>query len=115
MALGLFAQIGLITHLYLCPRLPFARNRRHRQCDVFTALIAQVEFPESLVPRVVALTVAVARAAYAFAPATFGLVREFAPHAPDAASSEAPDPFCRGICAGTRNLRVFVGPRPSES
>jgi len=37
MALGLFAQIGLITHLYLCPRLPFARSRRHRQCDVFTA------------------------------------------------------------------------------
>jgi hypothetical protein len=37
MALGLFAQIGLITHLYLCPRLHFTRNRRHRQCDVFTA------------------------------------------------------------------------------
>jgi hypothetical protein len=37
MALGLFAQIGLITHLYLCPRLPFAGSRRHRQCAVFTA------------------------------------------------------------------------------
>jgi MFS family permease len=42
-------------------------------------LIAQVEFPENYVPRVVALTVAVAQAVYALAPATFGLVREFAP------------------------------------
>jgi len=37
-------------------------------------LIAQVEFPKDHVPRVVALTIAVAQAAYAFAPASFGLI-----------------------------------------
>ena len=56
-------------------------------------LIAQVEFPEHRVARVVALTVAVSQAAYAFAPAIFGLVREFAPCAADAAPSEAPGVF----------------------
>jgi len=38
-------------------------------------LIAQAEFPARDVGRVVALVVALAQAAYAFAPATFGLVR----------------------------------------
>jgi hypothetical protein len=52
-------------------------------------LIAQAEFPEGRVQRVVALIVAVSQAAYAFAPAIFGLVREFAPYATGAASSEA--------------------------
>ena len=56
-------------------------------------LIAQVEFPESRVPRVVALTVAVVQATYAFAPATFGLVREFAPHRGSIASSAARPPL----------------------
>jgi hypothetical protein len=45
-------------------------------------LIAQIEFVEDDLPRVVALIVGVAQAGYAFAPATFGLVRELAPHAP---------------------------------
>jgi Major Facilitator Superfamily len=43
-------------------------------------LIAQVEFVEEDVPRVVALIVAIAQAGYAFAPAAFGLIRELAPH-----------------------------------
>jgi hypothetical protein len=42
-------------------------------------LIAQVEFVPADVPRVVPLIVAVAQASYAFAPATFGWIREFAP------------------------------------
>lgn len=42
-------------------------------------LIAQAEFPKRDVPRAVALAVAVSQAAYAFAPATFGLLRELAP------------------------------------
>ncbi len=42
-------------------------------------LIAQVDFVKSDVPRVVALTVAIGQATYAFAPAIFGLIREFAP------------------------------------
>src|SRR5690606_39005204 len=41
-------------------------------------LIAQAEFARADVPRVVALGTAIAQAAFAFAPAAFGLVREFA-------------------------------------
>ena len=44
-------------------------------------LIAQIEFARGDVPRVVALIVGIAQGAYAFAPATFGLVREIAPDA----------------------------------
>ena len=44
-------------------------------------LIAQVEFVPDDVPRVVSLIVAISQAAYAFAPAAFGLIREFAPDA----------------------------------
>jgi hypothetical protein len=40
-------------------------------------LIAQTEFRPSDVPRVVALVTAVSQAAYAFAPAAFGLLRDF--------------------------------------
>jgi hypothetical protein len=42
-------------------------------------LIAQVEFVKDDVSRVVALVVAIGQAAYAFAPAAFGLIRQFAP------------------------------------
>lgn len=41
-------------------------------------LIAQVEFVKDDVSRVVALTVAIGQATYAFAPAAFGLIRQFA-------------------------------------
>ena len=41
-------------------------------------LIAQVEFVKDDVPRVVALVVAIGQATYAFAPAAFGFIREFA-------------------------------------
>ena len=44
-------------------------------------LIAQVEFVKDDVPRVVALVVAIGQATYAFAPAAFGLIREFAAQA----------------------------------
>jgi hypothetical protein len=44
-------------------------------------LIAQVEFLKNDVPRVVALIVAIAQGAYAFAPAAFGLVRDLSPQA----------------------------------
>ncbi|HEY8334219.1 MAG TPA: MFS transporter, partial [Tardiphaga sp.] len=44
-------------------------------------LIAQSEFAGDDVPRVVPLIVAIGQAAYAFAPAVFGLIREWAPGA----------------------------------
>ena len=144
-ALTLFAQIGLITHLYsllvpalgvqwagivmgigtgagMCGRMavgwlmPVNADRRLVACASYAMqicgaliliaaagsnvpllllgvllfglgignatslppLIAQVEFVKEDVPRVVALTVAIGQAVYAFAPAVFGLVREFA-------------------------------------
>ena len=144
-ALSLFAQIGLITHLYslLVPALgtewagvvmgigtgagmggrmlvaglmPAGADRRFVACTSYSVqivgtllliaagganipllllgvllfgvgignvtsmppLIAQVEFVKDDVPRVVALTVAIGQATYAFAPAAFGLIREFA-------------------------------------
>jgi len=42
-------------------------------------LIAQMEFAEEDTPRAVSLIVASAQAAYAFAPAMFGVIRDFAP------------------------------------
>jgi MFS family permease len=166
MALGLFAQIGLIAHLFslLVPALgpqpaglamglatasaiagrtlvgwvmPADADRRVVACASYAVqiagsivfilaagtsvpllllgvvlfgagignatslppLIAQVEFPKDHVPRVVALTIAVAQAAYAFAPASFGLIREFAPSAAGAASSAAPGVFVAAACA----------------
>jgi hypothetical protein len=144
-SLSLFAQIGLITHLYslLVPALgtewaglvmgvgtgagmggrmlvgwlmPQGADRRLIACVSYTVqivgtvlliaagganiplllagvllfgvgignvtsmppLIAQVEFVKDDVPRVVALVVAIGQATYAFAPAAFGLIREFA-------------------------------------
>ena len=44
-------------------------------------LIAQVEFVETDVPRVVGLIVGIAQGSYAFAPAVFGAIRELAPAA----------------------------------
>jgi hypothetical protein len=52
-------------------------------------LIAQMEFVKDDVPRVVSLILAIAQAAYAFAPAAFGLIREFVP----AANAGAALPF----------------------
>ena len=50
-------------------------------------LVAQTEFVERDVQRVVALIVAVSQGAYAFAPAVFGLVREFAGRAAEAGAA----------------------------
>ena len=54
-------------------------------------LIAQVEFVPADVPRVVALIVAIAQGAYSFAPATFGVIREFAPSAANLVPGAAPN------------------------
>jgi hypothetical protein len=78
-------------------------------------LIAQVEFPENRVPRVVALIVAVSQAAYAFAPAIFGLLREFASYASGAPPSQAPCLFA--VAAFAQGLAIcafFAGSGFSE-
>ena len=80
-------------------------------------LIAQVEFPADHVARVVALTVAVSQAAYAFAPAIFGLVREFASCAADAAPSEAPGLFAAAAFVQGLAICAFLlgrGPRKAD-
>jgi MFS family permease len=56
-------------------------------------LIAQVEFVQEDVPRVVALIVAIAQGGYAIAPAFFGLIRELTSPANDFAAGVAPAVF----------------------
>jgi hypothetical protein len=53
-------------------------------------LIAQVEFVKEDVSRVVPLIVSIGQATYAFAPATFGLIREFAPRMGATSAGAAP-------------------------
>jgi MFS family permease len=160
MAFGLFAQIGLVSHLYslLAPALgpqlagfamalitamaimgrallgwtmPVGSDRRVIACAGYAAqlvgsvmfylaagedvwfllagvvlfgvgfgnatslppLIAQMEFVKEDVARAVGLVVGTAQAAYAFAPATFGLLRELAPQLDAAALGAAPYVF----------------------
>lgn len=61
-------------------------------------LIAQAEFAEDEVPRVVSLIVAISQAAYAFAPAAFGLIRELAP---DGAAFFAAAALVQGLAIAT--------------
>jgi len=68
----------------------------------FPPLIAQVEFVRGDVARVVALIVAIAQGAYAFAPAAFGLVRDVAPLTVNAPDGAAPFVFAgRGSLPGS--------------
>jgi hypothetical protein len=178
MALGLFAQIGLVVHLYslLVPALgasqaglamglvtmmaivgrsligwamPPGTDRRLvacgstavqvAGCGVFIIaagtsvpllllgvvlfgvgfgngtwlppLIAQVEFATDDVPRVVALIVAIAQGAYAFAPVVFGTIRELAP-ATGASAGAAPSLFiAAGLVQGLAICAFLAGRR----
>jgi hypothetical protein len=74
-------------------------------------LIAQVEFIKDDISRVVALIVGIAQGAYAFAPATFGLIRQFAPHAPDAASGAAPYVFAAAALIQALAIGAFLAGR----
>jgi MFS family permease len=72
-------------------------------------LIAQSEFAREDVPRVVALIVAIAQGAYAFAPAAFGLIRQFAP---DPASGAAPGVFAAAaLVQGLAGCAFLMGRR----
>jgi MFS family permease len=177
MALGLFAQVGLIAHLYslMVPALgadlagvamgaataaaiagrtlvgwfmPAGADRRLVACASYVVqiagsvaliaaagsnvplllagvfmfgvgignatslppLIAQVEFVPEDVPRVVSLIVAVGQAGYAFAPAAFGLVREFAPSA-GAETGDAPWVFAVAALGQFLAIAAFLAGR----
>ena len=178
MALGLFAQIGLVAHLFslLTPALgaqqaglamglvtamavssrlligwlmPSGADRRLVACVCYALqaagsvvfacaggtnahlllvgvllfgsgfgaatsmppLIAQVEFAKEEVTRVVALIVGISQGAYAFAPAAFGLIRELAPRAADAAPGASPWLFAAAALAQGLAICAFLAGR----
>ncbi|MGH6814550.1 MAG: MFS transporter [Hyphomicrobiaceae bacterium] len=178
MALGLFAQIGLIAHLFslLVPALgaqaaglamggataaaiagrtlvgwlmPVGVDRRLVACASYVVqivgslcfllaggynvpllllgvvlfgtgignatslppLIAQVEFVKDNALRAVPLIVAIGQASYAFAPAAFGLVREFAPEEVAAPPSAAPYFFIAASLVQALAISVFLAGR----
>ena len=74
-------------------------------------LIAQVEFVKDDVTRAVALIVGMAQAAYAFAPATFGLIRAFAPKLVDAPLGAAPYVFAMAALLQVLAITAFLAGR----
>ena len=176
MAMGLFAQVGLIAHLFslLVPTLgaqpaglamalvtiiavagrtlvgwlmPWGADRRLVACACYATqlagsilllaaagtsvpllllgvvlfgagfgnavslppLIAQMEFAKDDVQRVVGLTVGVAQGTFAFAPALFGLLREFAPLG--SAAGAAAYVFAAAALAQTLAIGAFLAGR----
>jgi Major Facilitator Superfamily len=175
MALGLFAQIGLLAHLFslLVPALgaqlagiaagaataaaiagrtlfgwlmPVGADRRLFACASYLVqiagslafllaagdsvpllllgvvlfgfgignatslppLIAQVEFVKEDVPRVVPMIVAIGQGTYAFAPAAFGLIREFAPQLGATAPGAAPYLFIAAAVIQGAAIAAFL-------
>lgn len=79
-------------------------------------LIAQVEFVKDDVVRAVALVVGLAQAAFAFAPATFGLIRAFAPKLVDATAGSAPYVFVTAaLFQGLAMVAFLAGRRPQQN
>jgi Major Facilitator Superfamily len=74
-------------------------------------LIAQAEFAREDVSRVVALNVAISQGAYAFAPASFGLIREFAPQAGAMAGAAAPYLFVAAALFQFAAVAAFLAGR----
>jgi MFS family permease len=74
-------------------------------------LIAQVEFAEEDVPRVVAVIVAVSQGAYAFAPAVFGLIQDFAPRVPGMQEGAAPYLFAAAALVQALAIAALFGVR----
>ena len=70
-----------------------------------------VEFVDEDVPRVVALIVAIAQGAYAFAPAAFGVIRSFTLHADGATSGAAPHLFAAAALAQGLAIVAFAAGR----
>jgi hypothetical protein len=61
--------------------------------------------------RVVALIVGISQGAYAFAPAAFGLIRELAPQAADAAPGAAPFLFAAAALVQALAICAFLAGR----
>jgi hypothetical protein len=74
-------------------------------------LIAQTEFVTDDVPRVVPLIVAIVQGTYAFAPAVFGIIREFAPHVGSAAPGAAPYVFIAAAAIQGAAIALFLASR----
>jgi len=74
-------------------------------------LIAQVEFVPREVPRVVSLIVGMSQAGYAFAPAAFGLIRDLAPRAAEAAPGAAPWLYAAAALAQGLAIAAFLAGR----
>jgi MFS family permease len=74
-------------------------------------LIAQAEFARQDVLKVVSLNVAISQGTYAFAPASFGLIREFAPQAGVVAGAAAPYLFAAAALLQALALTAFLAGR----
>ena len=74
-------------------------------------LIAQVEFVKEDVARAVGLIVGISQGGYAFAPALFGLIREFAPEAAGAAAGAAPYVFVAAALVQALAIAAFLAGR----
>jgi MFS family permease len=71
-------------------------------------LIAQVEFVKNDVSRVVPLIVAISQGTYAFAPATFGVIREFTPQSGTMAAGSAPYLFIAAAVIQGAAIAAFM-------
>jgi hypothetical protein len=78
-------------------------------------LIAQVEFADEDVPRVVALIVSIAQGTYAFAPAAFGVIRSFTLYAEGATSGAAPHLFAAAALVQGLAIAAFAAGRRQRS
>ena len=78
-------------------------------------LIAQVEFVKEDVLRAVPMIVAIGQGTYAFAPATFGLIREFAPQIGSAAPGAAPHLYLAAAAIQGAAVTLFLSGRRRTS
>jgi MFS family permease len=78
-------------------------------------MIAQAEFSQEDVSRVVPLIVAVGQGTYAFAPAVFGLIRELAPRWGSASAGAAPWLFLVAALIQTLAVVAFFTGRPRKA
>jgi hypothetical protein len=74
-------------------------------------LIAQVEFVKEDVSRVVPLIVAISQGTYAFAPATFGVIRQFTAQAGTIATGAVPHLFIAAAVTQGAAIVAFMAGR----